>query len=87
MYHFVLLLATAFATQAERKARIAKKAMLTEVDQSEWCTHGCVPEWINDGMCDSACNNEECGFDGEDCGSCAPWCFNSWLGDGLCDID
>lgn len=31
------------------------------------CAHGCRVEWIGDRMCDSLCNNADCGFDGGDC--------------------
>jgi len=31
------------------------------------CSEGCVSGWRGDGFCDSACNVEECNFDGGDC--------------------
>ncbi|KAL0248712.1 hypothetical protein GEMRC1_003946 [Eukaryota sp. GEM-RC1] len=31
------------------------------------CSPGCSSQWLGDGRCDSACNNEDCGFDDGDC--------------------
>ena len=31
------------------------------------CAWGCPSHWITDGVCDSACMNEDCNFDGGDC--------------------
>eukprot|EP00121_Abeoforma_whisleri_P006550 Awhi_evm1s5959 len=39
----------------------------------ETCAFGCLPTMINDGYCDSACFNLECGYDGGDCvNHCVP---------------
>merc|ERR1719262_1569445 len=31
------------------------------------CAPGCLPGWPGDGICDSTCMNEACGFDMGDC--------------------
>ena len=53
------------------------------------CNPGCPEYWVDDGTCDSACNNAECGFDGDDCKAfwCAPGCDPDWVDDGICDSD
>ena len=47
------------------------------------CAPGCPDRWITDGMCDSACNNAECGYDGGHCSECAPGCYDSGITDGM----
>lgn len=36
-----------------------------------YCAWGCPPEWIENGACESDCNNAECNWDGGDCKSTA----------------
>ena len=31
------------------------------------CAAECLPSFINDGICHSACNNYDCDYDGDDC--------------------
>ena len=57
------------------------------------CASGCPDSYINDGYCDSACNNYACDYDGDDCdsydastaGCDYDSCPESWIGDGMCD--
>ena len=35
---------------------------------SRYCSYGCPNTWIGDKVCDRACKNAACGFDGGDCG-------------------
>eukprot|EP00122_Pirum_gemmata_P002180 Pgem_evm1s1974 len=50
------------------------------------CATGCPPSWIGDGDCDLSCNNNACGFDGNDCPDCAPGCSSQYLNNGRCDV-
>ena len=64
-----------------------------------YCATGCPDYFIGDGYCDQACQNEDCDFDAEDCGSnvdddeddrgdegeCAPGCPDYFIGDNYCD--
>ena len=86
MYTLLFLAATALASRLSKTAAM-RKTISDDVDRSDWCQYGCDPTWIGDGICDSPCNNDECGQDDGDCGECADWCFNSWVGDGECDVD
>lgn len=36
-------------------------------------TEGCLLSEVGNGMCQSACLNQECQFDGGDCGGASPW--------------
>ncbi|KAL0223712.1 hypothetical protein P9112_003102 [Eukaryota sp. TZLM1-RC] len=36
-------------------------------NNAKYCSTGCFVNWVGDGMCDTNCNNKECGFDGGDC--------------------
>ncbi|MEA1958913.1 MAG: LNR domain-containing protein, partial [Chloroflexota bacterium] len=51
------------------------------------CAAGCPYTSVGDGVCDSACNNAACSYDGGDCttGYCATGCPWSYVGDGYCD--
>ncbi len=61
------------------------------------CASGCPDYYINDGVCDSACNNAACDYDGDDCsydydsydastaGCDYSSCPESYIGDGMCD--
>eukprot|EP00240_Pyramimonas_obovata_P005088 CAMPEP_0118946922 /NCGR_PEP_ID=MMETSP1169-20130426/45097_1 /TAXON_ID=36882 /ORGANISM="Pyramimonas obovata, Strain CCMP722" /LENGTH=418 /DNA_ID=CAMNT_0006893023 /DNA_START=105 /DNA_END=1357 /DNA_ORIENTATION=- len=31
------------------------------------CNHGCLKDWVGDGICDTVCNVKSCDFDGGDC--------------------
>ena len=47
------------------------------------------PQNINNGKCESINNNQECGYDGEDCTKQNKWkdCHNvEWIDDGVCDL-
>ena len=55
------------------------------VRSSSECAPGCPDSYITDGICDSACNNAECGFDGGDCSECAPGCYDRWIANGMCN--
>jgi UDP-N-acetylglucosamine-lysosomal-enzyme len=35
---------------------------------TKYCSFGCPNTWIGDKVCDRACKNKECAFDGGDCG-------------------
>jgi hypothetical protein len=46
----------------------------------------CYTPWLDDGICDTNCNNYYCNYDGGDC--CHDWsasCWASMMGDGTCD--
>ncbi|CAG9324285.1 unnamed protein product [Blepharisma stoltei] len=45
---------------------------------------GCDAQNLGNGICDTSCNTENCGYDWGDC-TCSPGCLNSMLGDGNCD--
>ena len=49
------------------------------------CASGCENSYLNDGHCDSACNNAPCNWDDGDCNQCAAGCENSYLNNGHCD--
>ena len=55
------------------------------------CAPGCYDSWPGDTVCDSACNNAACNWDGGDCDddtttTCSSWfCDSSKLGDGTCN--
>jgi len=40
------------------------------------CAPGCPEEWVDDGMCDAACNNDACSWDGKDCFHGANECWH-----------
>ncbi len=45
--------------------------------QEYWgCARGCPQEWSDDGVCDAACNVEECDWDGRDCFHSAGECWS-----------
>ncbi|OMJ90424.1 hypothetical protein SteCoe_7231 [Stentor coeruleus] len=48
------------------------------------CAEGCPTYLINDGYCDSACNNEACGYDGNDC-KCGPGCTDKFMNSEDCE--
>ena len=37
-------------------------------DKSRYCASGCPVTWVGDKVCDRACTNADCGWDGGDCG-------------------
>jgi hypothetical protein len=59
------------------------------------CAPGCSDLVRGDGICQEACNTEECAFDAGDCsgeyaageglGWASAHCHNKWIGDGVCD--
>jgi hypothetical protein len=62
------------------------------------CAPGCSADLLANGVCESECNNNECGYDAGDCSAaeveqaieaerlqCAPSCESGDLGDGFCD--
>tara|TARA_Y100000310_G_C20699025_1_gene827954 strand:+ start:68 stop:2614 length:2547 start_codon:yes stop_codon:yes gene_type:complete len=61
------------------------------------CASGCPNLYLGDGVCDSACNNLACDYDGGDCGYDSDSydaetagcdygnCPESFIGDGMCD--
>ena len=64
----------------------------------EECSPGCLPEDINNGICDIACWTPSCGYDNSDCDElsqpeldemirsiCSPGCFSEDINDGFCD--
>jgi len=46
------------------------------------CASGCPSNWLSDGYCDAACNNEECNWDEGDCDGTNPVSGGSTWGDG-----
>ena len=40
------------------------------------CAPGCLDGWTSDGMCDMACFNTECNWDGGDCSAGRNWKIN-----------
>ena len=65
------LLVAAAAAQTEGDSAYAD--VNSYADNS--CSAGCPDEWVNDGMCDVACNVEACNFDGTDCFHDASECW------------
>ena len=65
------LLVAAAAAQTEGDSAYA--AVNSYADNS--CSAGCPDKWVNDGMCDTACNVEACNFDGSDCFHGASECW------------
>ena len=65
------LLVAAAAAQTEGDSAYAD--VNSYADNS--CSAGCPDEWVNDGMCDTACNVEACNFDGSDCFHGASECW------------
>ncbi|KAL1530562.1 hypothetical protein AB1Y20_001463 [Prymnesium parvum] len=55
---------TASDTLARFGAPRVRQRVLSEY---EGCAFDCTNDWIDDGICDASCNNEECGWDGKDC--------------------
>jgi len=62
------------------------------------CAPGCSADLLANGVCESECNNNQCGYDSGDCSAaeieqaieeerllCAPACAAVDLGDGFCD--
>jgi hypothetical protein len=49
------------------------------------CATDCYLGSVSDGVCNPACNNDPCGFDGGDCDRCAPGCPNYFVGNFWCD--
>ena len=41
--------------------------LVRRLNEYEGCSPGCPDTWHDDGICDAACNNAECSFDGKDC--------------------
>eukprot|EP00873_Tetraselmis_striata_P008368 jgi/Tetstr1/428632/TSEL_018621.t1 len=76
----VLLAAAALPSSLARNSALSKFGTLSATR----CPSDCNPEWLGDGLCDSACNVEACNFDGGDCEKCAPGCFLPLIGDGHC---
>lgn len=37
------------------------------IEEPEFCTEGCLDQWVGDGLCDPSCDVEACNFDGGDC--------------------
>ena len=67
-------------------AEIATLLLATTVDL---CSDGCLPSFRGDGVCDSVCNVQACGFDNDDCPKpvvqeCSPECRLDMVGDGTC---
>ncbi|KAJ1620268.1 Kringle-like protein [Pavlovales sp. CCMP2436] len=46
-----------------------------DCSENSGCNTGCLPEYINDGECDSECNVAACGFDGDDCFARSTECY------------
>ena len=46
-------------------------------NEYEGCSIGCPDSWVDDGVCDEACNNESCGYDGKDCFKDAGECWTA----------
>lgn len=60
-----------------------------------WCAPGCDPDFLNNDVCDEACFNEECDYDGHyddndnlvsDC-YCVFNCLWTEIGDSVCNWD
>ena len=72
---------------APLSAKVRRKKAGAHLRQDEVeCAPGCDSTWSGDQVCDTACNNTACQFDGGDCDDeCAPGCPTSWIGDGYCN--
>jgi len=60
-------LAGADAPRASGRRRLA---------EYEACANGCPDDWLDDGICDAACNTESCQWDGKDCFHDAGECWS-----------
>jgi len=46
---------------------LPSRSFVRRMSEYGGCFTGCPDEWVNDGVCDAACNVEACSFDGKDC--------------------
>lgn len=77
----------------------AWRALRGTDDERQTCSSSCRLWMIGNGVCDTQCNNIECGFDGGDCDNVSAvlevdysakpevyqFCAKEWIGDGHCD--
>ena len=54
----------------------ARRAGSRRLDEYSGCAYGCPDYWRDDGICDAACNTEECTWDGNDCFHDAGECWS-----------
>ena len=65
----------ALDVSADGSRRVLGAGWARRLYEYEGCSIGCPDEWIDDGACDAACNNEQCDYDKKDCYHAAGECY------------